>query len=65
MARIAEVGFLGADVAVQRNAGAAAAAGCKLSHAGGEACRVVLLSIADSCVVMASTAETGCIARKE
>ena len=64
MAGIAEVRFFGANVAVQRNAGAVAA-GCKLSHVGGEACRVVLLSTADSCVVMASTAETGWIARKE
>ena len=63
MAGIAEVCFLGADVAVQRDAGAAA--GCKLSHVGGEACRVVLLSTADSYVVLASTAETGCMARKE
>lgn len=64
MAGIAEVWFLGANVAVQRDAGAVAA-GCKLSHVGGEACRVVLLSMADSCVVMASTAETGCMERKE
>jgi hypothetical protein len=64
MAGIAEVWFLGADVAVQRDA-AAVAAGCELGHVGGEACRMVLLSIADSCVVLASTAETGCIARKE
>ena len=63
MAGIAEVWFLGADVAVQRNAGAAA--GSKLSHVGGEACRVVLLSTTDSCVVLASTAETGCMTRKE
>ena len=63
MAGIAEVWFLGADVAVQRNAGAAA--GSKLSHVGGEACRVVLLSTADSRIVLASTAEAGCIARKK
>lgn len=63
MAGIAEVRFLGTDVAVQRNAGAAA--GCELGHVGGETCRVVLLSIADNCVVMASTAEKGCRARKE
>jgi hypothetical protein len=64
MADIAKVWFFGADVAVQRNAGAVAA-GCELSHGGGEVCRVVLLSTAESCVVMASTAEMGCTARKE
>ena len=63
MAGITEVWFPGANVAVQRDP--CAAAGCGLSHDGGEACRTVLLSTADSGVVMASTAETGCVARKE
>ena len=57
MAGIAEVWFLGTDVAVQRDAGAIDC--CMLSHGGCgkvDCCRRMLLSTADSSVVRVSTA---------
>lgn len=57
MAGIAEVWFLGTDVAVQRDAGAIDC--CVLSHGGRgkvDCCRRMLLSTADSSFVRVSTA---------